>query len=74
MTTQHRCLAGCGKAITWRFAICSDCEKVYGRRPANWPGWLHFLWKDIQAERRRMVRQQRWEIMTDIELLEGSND
>lgn len=49
----HRCLAGCGRAITYQFAICSDCEQIYGRSSLEWPYWLRWLWNDIQRERRR---------------------
>ncbi len=52
----HVCLAGCGKRITWRFAICADCEKTYGRSPTEWPGWLAFLWRDEQRIRRQHRR------------------
>ena len=52
----HRCLAGCGRAITWRFAICSECEKIYGRSPHQWPQWLAFSWQDIQRQRRQTKR------------------
>ena len=48
----HTCLAGCGKRITWRFAICAECEKTYGRSPTEWPQWLAFLWRDEQRIRR----------------------
>jgi len=49
----HRCLAGCGKAITYRFAICSDCEKIYGRSSLQWPEWLRYSWKQTQKDRRK---------------------
>jgi hypothetical protein len=52
----HTCLAGCGKRITWRFAICSDCEQTYGRSPRDWPEWLAFLWRDEQRMRRQYKR------------------
>ena len=50
--SEHTCLV-CGKAITYRFAICASCESTYGRSPLKWPEWLRFLWNDIQRERRR---------------------
>lgn len=53
---QHKCLAGCGKRITYRFAICSACEKIYGRRTAQWPDWLRFSWNDTQRQRRAESR------------------
>lgn len=71
---QHRCLAGCGRPITWRFAICSDCEKIYGNRSKEWPEWLRFLWKDILVERRRIVNQLRYEVLSDINDLDGLDD
>ena len=52
----HTCLAGCGKRITWRFAICAECEKTYGRGPTEWPQWLAFLWRDEQRIRRQHRR------------------
>ena len=52
----HTCLAGCGKRITWRFAICAECEKTYGRSPTEWPDWLAFLWRDEQRVRRQHRR------------------
>ena len=52
----HLCLAGCGRAITWRFAICAGCEKEYGRSPNDWPEWLAFLWRDEQRQRRQNKR------------------
>lgn len=62
MNDVHRCLAGCGKAITWRFAICADCERTYTSKPANWPEWLQWLWKDTLKERRRQKNQNRFEV------------
>ena len=53
---RHTCLAGCGKAITWNFAICAECEKAYGRSPREWPEWLAFLWRDEQRMRRQDKR------------------
>ena len=52
----HTCLSGCGKRITWRFAICAECEKTYGRSPTEWPQWLAFLWRDEQRIRRQHRR------------------
>ena len=49
----HTCMAGCGKRITWRFAICAKCEDVYGRSARQWPEWLRFLWQDEQRQRRK---------------------
>lgn len=58
----HQCLAGCGKHITWNFAICSNCEKIYGNRATKWPPWLRFLWNDEQRKRRRTVKIIKHEI------------
>lgn len=52
--TQHLCLACAGKTITWTFAICSDCEKVYGTNK-DWPEWLRFSWRD-ELRRRRLIK------------------
>jgi DNA-directed RNA polymerase specialized sigma24 family protein len=49
----HTCLAGCGKYITWSFAICADCEEVYGRSARDWPEWLRYSWNQEQRARRR---------------------
>lgn len=49
---SNKCLV-CGKSITYTFAICSDCEKIYGNRSSEWEPWLRFLWQDTQRQRRR---------------------
>lgn len=61
MPTTHLCTGGCGKRITWRFAICSDCEKKYGKRTADWPDWLAYTWRDTARERRSDARSRRFE-------------
>lgn len=48
----HKCLV-CNRPITWQFAICSECEKTYGRTSSEWPKWLSYLWADHVRERRR---------------------
>lgn len=64
----HKCLAGCGQNITWRFAICSNCEEIYGRSPYDWPDWLSYLWREEQRERRRNARANENEIsFTELE-------
>jgi hypothetical protein len=64
---MHFCLGGCGKMITWRFAICSECEKIYGNKIASWPEWLSFLWRDEQRKRRRESRVKKHEVtFTDL--------
>jgi len=60
MSRSHKCLV-CGKVITWRFAICADCEKVHGSKPEGWPEWLQFLWRDEQRLRRRQKKIIRYE-------------
>lgn len=60
---NHVCLAGCGKRITWRFAICAECEKEYGRSPREWPAWLAFLWRDEQRLRRQHRRITSHEVL-----------
>jgi hypothetical protein len=57
MSEIHKCLAGCGKTITWRFAICKDCEQIYGSKSEEWPDWLRFLWSDTLRERRERQTQ-----------------
>lgn len=73
MAGFHQCLGeDCTKWITYRFAICANCEKRYGRSARNWPDWLRFLWNDIQRNRRRNKRISMNEItFTD---LEDNND
>ncbi len=51
----HSCLA-CGKRITWQFALCRQCEKVYGSSMKDWPEWLAFLWRDEIRVRRQDKR------------------
>jgi hypothetical protein len=64
----HKCLAGCGKHITWQFALCSECEKTYGTSSYSWPAWLRWLWKDILKERRQYKNRLRFEVsISDIE-------
>jgi hypothetical protein len=67
----HRCLA-CGGRITWRFAICVNCEKTYGKSALQWPAWLHFLWNDVQRERRQVKRIASHEIQFSTPSAPGS--
>lgn len=62
MVYTHKCLAGCGRSVTWTFAICSSCEKVYGNSSRLWPAWLRYLWSDTQRERRQTRRVMLHEI------------
>ncbi len=63
MGGYHKCLGeDCGKWITYRFAICANCEQRYGNRAVGWPDWLRFLWNDIQRDRRRNKRIMKNEI------------
>ena len=67
MYNQHTCL-NCNKPITYRFAICSECEKEFGNKATEWPPWLRFMWNDIQRERRRNKKVRSREIsMVDID-------
>lgn len=59
--TRHVCTAGCGKVITWRFAICADCEKIYGNRALDWPDWLRESWNMTQRIRRQNKRIIKYE-------------
>lgn len=65
MSFNHKCLGGCNKTITWRFAICTDCEKKYGSSMYDWPDWLQYLWKEELRERRRQKRQIKHEVDFD---------
>lgn len=69
MAGYHQCLGeDCNKWITWRFALCTNCEKRYGRSAKQWPPWLRFLWNDTQRERRRNKRVAQNEVLyVDIE-------
>jgi hypothetical protein len=62
----HKCLAGCGKTITWQFAICAECEKIHTSSPYNWPDWLRYLWKQTQKERRQTKKIHTHELNMDI--------
>lgn len=52
----HYCLYCNKKRITYRFAICADCEKIVGNKATNWPEWLRFLWNDVQRQRRQDIK------------------
>lgn len=62
----HKCLAGCGKAVTQNFAICANCEQIYGREQTGWPAWLAFLWNSTLQERRRNAKAR--EMLLDIDI------
>ena len=63
MAGFHQCLGeNCGRWITYRFAICAECEGRYGRSARKWPDWLRFLWNDTQRERRRNKRISKNEV------------
>jgi len=62
MSEVHRCIGGCGKVVTWQFALCRSCEERYGVSPYDWPDWLRYLWSDIQRERRRDRRITEFEV------------
>jgi len=67
----HRCIAGCGRVVTWQFALCKDCEKIYGSSAYMWPEWLRFLWADIQRERRRQHRIAKTEVSLEDHFTRG---
>jgi hypothetical protein len=69
MTEPHKCLAGCGRVITWQFAICTNCEKMYGSSPYDWPDWLRYLWQDTQKERRKERKKSDFEISFDFDYM-----
>lgn len=74
MSGYHKCLGeNCGKWITYRFAICVDCEQTYGNKATGWPDWLRFLWNDIQRDRRRNKRIMKHEV-TFVDLEEEEDD
>lgn len=61
----HRCL-WCGKPITWTFALCANCEKIYGNKYTEWPQWLKFLWSDIQKTRRLYKKVKMTEVSIEL--------
>lgn len=68
---SHKCLGeGCQKMITYRFAICASCEKIYGSKPLEWPEWLRYLWNEEQRERRKQKNRARVEVNMDTDLLQ----
>jgi hypothetical protein len=69
----HTCMGGCGKIITWRFALCSDCELKYGRSALRWPTWLRDLWNEEQRWRRRHKKYVKNEV-TFTDLFEETED
>lgn len=75
--TTRKCLAGCGKTITSKFAICTSCEGIYGKSQTEWPEWLSFLWNSVTQDRFRTKRILRAELDLDIsdidELISAEN-
>lgn len=63
--TTHYCTAGCGRRITFRFAICSACEEIYGRSALEWPEWLRESWNMTQRWRRILVKVNKHEVRAD---------
>lgn len=60
---MHKCFSGnCEKMVTWRFALCSECEKKYGHKMSEWPPYLQYLWRDEQRMRRQDRRALKNEI------------
>lgn len=65
----------CEKLITWSFAICAECEEIYGNSALGWPDWLRDSWNAEQRRRRRYYRESKHEIsFTDLELAMGMED
>ena len=50
----------CGKRISWTFWLCSDCEKIYGRRAkdSNRPEWVNYLIRQAAKERRAYLKTE----------------
>lgn len=55
-------LEPCTNRVTERFAICEDCEKIYGNKSSRFPEWLRFLWNTYQKEKRVRNRASRTEV------------
>jgi len=65
---MRKCLGeNCHNYVTNRFALCRECEEIYGKSPRTWPEWLRFLWNDMQREQRRerMIRRKEIPISYD---------
>ena len=54
--------AVCGKPITYRFSLCRECEALYGRRAAEWPGWVRAMVNSDRRERRFWERVGQHEV------------
>ena len=65
-TGYRKCLTGCGKTITKRFAICANCEEIFGHAAGDWPDWLRILWNYTQREERQYVRVKKNEISVEM--------
>lgn len=71
----HKCLGvkkdgetKCQRFITWQFAICAECEEIYGNRAIYWPAWLRDSWNAEQRRRRSANRQSKFEMtFSDLE-------
>lgn len=61
----HKCLAGCGRVITWQFAICASCEAKYGNVARKWPLWLRYSWANVQKIRRQEKKIRANELSID---------
>jgi len=59
---NHICHAGCGRKITFAFALCAECEKTYSPSALEWPEWLRYLWSETQKERRRARWIRKFEV------------
>lgn len=60
--SYHKCLGCAENTVTWQFAICTECEKKYGRSALEWAPWLRELWNMEQRERRRQKKQRLYEV------------
>lgn len=60
--SYHVCFGCAKKRITWQFAICTDCERVYGRSAKEWPEWLRISWNLEQQDRRRLKKEFLYEV------------
>lgn len=71
----HECLGeDCKRMITYRFALCRECEKTYGSSPLGWPAWMRFLWNEEQRERRRERNRNKMEVNMDMETIQEMID
>ena len=51
----HECI--CGKKISVRKWLCSECREIYGPR-GEWPEWLRFYIADLRREEDAEIKRR----------------